>query len=101
MDERERDRLERWGALDPIEPIMPPDMGQYQEPRATPAHLRPEAMRLALARGRTEHNDPLEPRCPRCRRPYNPDARLQAGIAAGFCYQCAPLDRASIAMAGE
>jgi len=110
VNERERDRLERLGVFQP-EPLagFVPHTGtrivnmnafydrQGADLDAPPRLPLATLSRLDTIRVWTEHTEAYLPLCLRCRRPYNPDARIQQGHRVG-CYHCAPLDPASLAV---
>ncbi len=57
---------------------------------APPRQPAATASRLDAIRVLTIH-EPFRPLCPRCRRPYNPDAPLMREVRFGGCYHCGPI----------
>ncbi len=85
--ERERERQERWGEIEPME-IMPRDekTSRIALPPLPPV---PSPDPMEGARVLTHHNTwpYYQAICPRCRRPYNPDSPLMRFATTG-CYHC-------------
>lgn len=99
LNERERNRIERWGMIEPIEPPLfddPPLMHPDEFPPLPAQEADDWRSRLALRAMVAVLVQPRLPLCAKCRRPYDPASRILRERQAepwyrGGCQHCSPL----------